>query len=143
MQSGVVCFFAGGSGILNSNRHVWQWNETMLCEIHIRDFKSHFRRDFLAYCTGPVSVHLVMVCVGCSFDNFFSSLFAQFKTTTKSQANYVFLYPFSNMAISSHNNAKTVFYTSKLYGLTGMHARTHAHTHIVQADRGEGQCCLT
>ena len=30
----------------------------------------------------------------------FFSLFAQFKTTTKFHENYVFLYPFSNMAIS-------------------------------------------
>ena len=36
----------------------------------IRDFKSHFRRDFLAYCTSPVSVHLAMVRAGCSFDSF-------------------------------------------------------------------------
>ena len=50
----------------------------------------------------------------------FFNLFAQFKTTTKSRENYVFLYPFSNMAISPQNNDKTVFYTSKLYGLTGM-----------------------
>ena len=50
----------------------------------------------------------------------FFSLFAQFKTTTKSHVNYVFLYPFSSMAISPQNNEKTVFYTGKLYGLTGM-----------------------
>ena len=34
------------------------------------DFKSHFWQDFLAYCPRPVSVHLVMVCVGCSFNSF-------------------------------------------------------------------------
>ena len=50
----------------------------------------------------------------------FFSLFAQFKTTTKSHENYVFLHPFSSMAISPWNNEKTVFYTGKLYGLTGM-----------------------
>ena len=50
----------------------------------------------------------------------FFSLSAQFKTTTKSHENYVFLYPFSNMAIFPQNNEKTVLYTSKLYGLTGM-----------------------
>ena len=33
----------------------------------------------------------------------FFSLFAQFKTTTKSHENYVFLYPFSSMAISPPN----------------------------------------
>ena len=57
---------------------------------------SHFRQAFLAYCTRPVRVHLAMACIGCSFN----SLFAQFKTTTKSHENYVFLYPFSSMAIS-------------------------------------------
>ena len=52
----------------------------------------------------------------------FFSLFAQFKTTTKSHENYVFLYLLSNMAISPQNNErkKPVFYTGKLYGLTGM-----------------------
>ena len=50
----------------------------------------------------------------------FFSLFAQFKTTTKSHENYVFLYPFSNMAISPQINEKTVFYIGELYGLTGM-----------------------
>ena len=34
----------------------------------------------------------------------FFSLFAQFYTTTKSHETYVFLYPFSNMAISPQNN---------------------------------------
>ena len=66
-------FFAGGSGFLNSNQHVWQWKEeAMLCEIHMHDFKSHFQfqQDFLAYCTRPVSVHLVMACVSCLFDSF-------------------------------------------------------------------------
>ena len=68
----VSCFFfAGGSSILNSNQHVWQWKvEAVLCKIHMHDFKSHFRQDFLVYCTRPVSVHLVMACVGCSFNSF-------------------------------------------------------------------------
>ena len=44
----------------------------------------------------------------------FFSLFAPLKTPTKSHEKCVFLYPFSNMAI------KRVFYTGKLYGLTGM-----------------------
>ena len=66
----------------------------------------------------------------------FLNLFAQFKTT-KSHENYVFLYPFSNMAISprppkkqqqqnktkTNQQQKTLIYTSKLYGLTGM--RSH------------------
>ena len=66
-----LVFFAGGSSILNSYWHVWQWKEeAMLCEIHTHDFKSHFRQDFLAYCTRPVSVRLAMMCVSCSFDSF-------------------------------------------------------------------------
>ena len=49
------------------------------------------------------------------------NLFAQFKTT-KSHENYAFLYPFFSKAISPPplQNVKTEFYTSKLYGLTGM-----------------------
>ena len=36
-------FFAVGSGILNSDQHVWQQKEeAMLCELHMRDFKPHF-----------------------------------------------------------------------------------------------------
>ena len=122
MQTGVFCFFAGGSDILNFNWHVWQWKEeAMLCEIHMHDFKSRIWQDFVAYNTRPVSVHLAMAWVGCSFNSF--HLFAQFKTTTKSHENCVFLYPFSNMAGSAQNNNKKLyfnFYTSKLYGLTGM-----------------------
>ena len=72
-----VCLFvfcADGSGILNSNRHMWQWKEeAMLRKTHIRDtgnFKSHLWWDFSAYWTRPVSVHLVIVCVSCLFDSF-------------------------------------------------------------------------
>ena len=57
----------------------------------------------------------------------FFSLFAHFKITTKSHENYVFLYPFSNMAISAQNNEKNVFYTGKLYGLTGMLCSNYLH----------------
>ena len=42
------------------------------------------------------------------FQQFFK-LFAQFKTTTKYE-NHVFLYPFSNMAISPKTNEKTILY---------------------------------
>ena len=87
--------------------------------IYMNNLKSHFWWDFLAYCTRPASVNLVMAFTGCSF-NSFSIFFAQFKTTTKFHENYVFLYPFSSMAISPQNNEKHVFYTGKLYGLTGM-----------------------
>ena len=68
---GLLFFFAGGSSILNSNWHMWQWKEeAMLCKIHMRDHKFHFQQDFLVYCTRPVSVHLVMACVSCSFNSF-------------------------------------------------------------------------
>ena len=112
MQAGVFCFFAGGSGISNSNRHVWQWKEeAMLCEIHVRDFESHFLRvvrDFLAYCQ---SVCIWRWCVSdvSVFVQQFFNLFAQFKTT-KFHESYVFLYPFSNMTISPQNNEKTILY---------------------------------
>ena len=36
----------------------------------MHNFKSHFWWDFLAYCTRPASVHLVMAFIGCSFDSF-------------------------------------------------------------------------
>ena len=66
-----LLFLAGGSSILNSKCHVWPWKErAMLCEIHMRDFKSHFWQDFLAYHTRPVSVYLAMACVSCLFDSF-------------------------------------------------------------------------
>ena len=99
-RPGSFVFFAGGSGILNSNWHAWQWKEeAMVCEIHMHNFKSHFRQDFLACDTSPVSVHLAMLLI-----QQFYNRFAHFKITTKSHENYVFLYPFSNMAISPQNN---------------------------------------
>ena len=70
MWAGVFCFFTGGSSILNSNWHVWQWKEEAMCEIPMCNFKSHFQQDFLAYHTRPVSVHLAMACVGCLFNSF-------------------------------------------------------------------------
>ena len=36
----------------------------------MHNFKSHFWWDFLAYCTRPASVHLLMAFIGCSFDSF-------------------------------------------------------------------------
>ena len=63
----------------------------------------HAQQDFLVYGTRPVSVHLVMVCSWLLVQQFFS-LFAQLKTTSKSQENYVFLHPFSSMVISPQNN---------------------------------------
>ena len=46
------------------------------------------------------------------------TLFAQFKTT-KYHENYVFLYSFSNIS-PQNNDFLNIFYTGKLYGLTGM-----------------------
>ena len=83
----------------------------------MHNFKSHFWQDFLACCTSQ-SAFGDGVC-WLLIRQFFS-LFAQMKTTTKSHEKCVFLYPFSNTAISPQNNQKTVFYTGKLYGLTGM-----------------------
>ena len=48
----------------------------------MHDFKSHFWRDFLAYCTRPVCVHLAMACVGCSF-----SIFSNCLLSLKQQQN--------------------------------------------------------
>ena len=106
-----LLFFAGGSSILNCSQHLWQWKEeAVVYEIHMRDFRFHFQQDFLAYCTRPVSAHLVMACVSCSFDSF-----SVFLLSLKQQQN-----PFSHKAISPQHNEKNVFYTGKLYGLTGM-----------------------
>ena len=123
MQAGVFCFFAGGSSILNSNQNMQQWKEeAMLCaiEIHIRDFKSHFWQDFLAYCTRQVGVRLAMVCVGSSFKSF-----SIFSLSLKHQQNHmkirffgirfpVWPYPPKIMIF------KLLFDTGKLYRLTGM-----------------------
>ena len=84
----------------------------MLYWIHMHDFKSHFQQDFLAYCTRPISVHLVMASVGCLFNSF-----SIFLLSLKQQQNLMkimfWLYPFSNMAISPPppppNNEKLYF----------------------------------
>ena len=114
----VFCFFAGTSCILNSNRHVWQWKEeAMLCKICMHNFKSHFWWDFLAYCTRPARVNLVMAFIGCLFNSF-----SIFLLSLKQQQNLMKImfscihfpvWPYPPKII-------TVFYTGKLYGLTGM-----------------------
>ena len=50
--------------------HVAEEGKSSMCKIHMCSLKSHFRRDFLAYYTRPVSVHVAVACVGCSFNNF-------------------------------------------------------------------------
>ena len=119
---GVFFSSSGGSSILISNQHMWQWKEeTMLCKVHMSDFKSHFQQDFLAYCARPVSVHLVLACVSCSFDSFSIFLFS-----LKQQQNLMKImfscihFPIWPYHPKTKTNKTTVFYTGKLYGLTGM-----------------------
>ena len=86
MQAGVFCFF-----------HLWrqhfefqpahvamEGSSNVVRNTHARlhEFKSHFQQDFLAYRTWPVSVHLVMTCVGWSFD-----IFSIFLLSLKQQQN--------------------------------------------------------
>ena len=75
--------------------------------MHDFKFKPHFWWDFLAYCISPVCVYLTMLCVSCSFNSF-----SIFLLSLKQQnlMKIVFLYPFSNMAISSKIMKKNVFY---------------------------------
>ena len=60
----------------------------------------HAQLQILACCTWSVSVHLAMVCWLLIRVLQYFSVFAQFKTATKSHENYVFWYQFSYMAIS-------------------------------------------
>ena len=103
----------------------------------VRDFKSHLRRDFLADCIRPVSVHLAMASVGCSFESFSVFLLSlkQQENRMKIMFSYVHypIWPYpppkkntqkkTNNNTHTHTNKinkQTVFYTRKLYGLTGM-----------------------
>ena len=68
----------------------------------------------------PVSVLLAMECVGCSFDSF-----SVFLPSLKQQQNLMkimFCIHFPIWPYPPKNNEETVFYTGKLYGLTGMEA---------------------
>ena len=80
----------------------------------MHDFKSHFRRDFLAYCTRPVSVHLAMACVGCPF-----VCFSVFLISLKKQQNLMKIMfsciRFPVWPYPPQNNDFLKFYTSKLY----------------------------
>ena len=126
-----LLFFAGGSGILNFNWYMWQWKEeAMGCEIHMHNFKSHIQQDFLAYCTRPVSVHLAMACVSCSFNSF--SIFLLSLKIKINLMNVMFSYihfpiwpycpppPPQKKKIKIIIMKKKVFCTGKLYGLKGM-----------------------
>ena len=61
MQARVFFFFAGGSGILNSNWHVSHWKEeAVLCKIHMCSSKSPLTRVLNL-------LHLASLCIwqGC------------------------------------------------------------------------------
>ena len=100
--------------------HVAEEGKSSMCKIHMCSLKSHFRRDFLAYYTRPVSVHLAVACVGCSFNNFsvFLLCFTQPQNLMKLMFSCIHFpvwpYPPKIMIFF-------IFYTGKLYGLTGMH----------------------
>ena len=92
---------------------------TVVLNMHAR-LQISLQTRFLWLLHRPVSVHLAMAYAGCLFNSF--SVFTQFKTTTKSHENYVFLYPFSCIHSPSPppKGDFLIFYTGKLYGLTGM-----------------------
>ena len=74
---------------------------------------------FLAYCTRPVSVHLAMACGSCLFNSF-----SVFLLSLKQQQNLMkILFSCIHFPIwpdPPKLMKKNVFYTGKLYGLTGM-----------------------
>ena len=85
----------------------------------MQDFKSHFR-DFLAYCTRPVSVHLAMASVGYSFNSF-----SIFVLSLRQQNLIELCFPVSVFQYAPPPPPpppphEKLFYTGKLYGLTGM-----------------------
>ena len=86
----------------------------------MHDFKTHCWQDFLAYCSRPVSVHLAMVCIGRSFNSFSVFLFS-----LKQQQNLMkIVFSCTHFPILPYPPKimkKNVFYTGKLYGLTGMY----------------------
>ena len=115
-----LLFFRWWQRHLEFQRNVWQWKEeAVLCKIHMRDFRSHFW--WLAYCVRPVRVHLVMAFVGCSFNGF-----SIFLLSLKQQQNlmkimfYCIHFPILPYPPQMIKKKTTVFYTGKLYGLTGM-----------------------
>ena len=86
--------------------------------MRMHDFKSHFQQDVSVYCTRPVSVHLAMVCVSCSFHSFSVLLLSLKLKLNLLKIMFSFIhfpacpYPTQIMIF--------LFYTGKLYGLTGM-----------------------
>ena len=76
------------------------------------------QRDFLAFRTMPVSVLLAMECVGCSFDSF-SVFLLSLKQQNLMQIMFSCIH-FPVWPYPPQNNDIFLFYTGKLYGLTGM-----------------------
>ena len=87
----------------------------------MHNFKSRFWWDFLAYCTRPASVHLVMAFIGCSFDSF-----SIFLLSLKQQQNLMKIvfscihFPAWPYPPPPPPEIMKKLYTGKLYGLTGM-----------------------
>ena len=92
-------------------------NKQCCAKIRMHNLKSHFQQDFLAYCTRPVSVHLAMASVGCSFNSFsifmFSSKRQQNLMKTVFSCIHFSTWPYPPKTMRK----KTVFYTGKLYGV--------------------------
>ena len=84
----------------------------------MHNFKSHCQRDFVAYYTRPVSVHLAMASVSCSCNSF-----SIFLLSLKQQQNLMkIMFSCIHFPIwpYPHKNNEKLFHTGKLYGLTGM-----------------------
>ena len=140
-----LLFFAGGSSILNCSQHLWQWKEeAVVYEIHMRDFRFHFQQDFLAYCTRPVSVHLAMASVGCSFNSFSVFLFSlKQQNLMKIVFSYIHFpilpYPPKRMkklySILVNCMGWQVWWTVRSHTHTGAHMCTHTHTPKKEASK--------
>ena len=78
---------------------------------------THAQQDLLAYCTRPVSVHLVMACTGCSFNSF-----SVFLLSLKQQNLMKIMFSYIHFPVWPYPPKIMIFYvlyTGKLYGLTG------------------------
>ena len=95
----------------------------------MHNFKFHIHCDFLAYCTRPVSVDLVMACVGCLFDSFSVFLLSLVQQNLMKIMFSLSIFqhgpippppPPPKKKREKKEEIFYVFYTGKLYGLTGM-----------------------
>ena len=94
----------------------------------MHNFKSHFWWDFLAYCTRPARVNLVMAFIGCLFDSF-----SVFLLNLKQQQNLMkIIFSCIHFPVWPYP-PKTM---KKLYGLTGMKAvhRNQSDNYCNQSD---------